>query len=491
MKKLHWGWKTLFSAFSAALVLGLGMMFSSIVSYAQSAGEVTGESVYIRKEPDAGSEAVASVKQGDSVAVNKQTTGADGELWYQVLHGAEEQGYIRANLVTITDGTTPPTEVAATFHADTANPGDDGSSAQVSAVNPVSATVSGGKTTNVNVRANASTNSKSVTKVPGGTAITVTGQATASDGKLWYQVSFNFNGSDVEGFIRSDYVKLSGELTPATDPGDAETPQPDAPEPSAEEKAWETQQVDGAWMLIRTETQGSYNIEDLISAMETNAKLYKEEQATTEKLTKSNKSQKIVIILLVILLVAAAAAAVLFFLKMKDMMDDAAFSQVERDTIRRRGSDRRQEGTRPAGGRPAGQGAARPAGTRPASGQGGARPAGTRPAPGQGGPRPAGTRPTPGQGAARPAGTRPASGQGGPRPTGARPAGTRPAETRPSGQNGDRPGERIRREAEAPQRTQNSQNGQGKAPGWKSKNFMSDEDDFEFKFLDMDGEEDK
>jgi hypothetical protein len=43
-------------------------------------------------------------------------------------------------------------------------------------------------------------------------ALTVTGQATGTDGKTWYQISFISNSVEVTGFIRSDYVALSGEL---------------------------------------------------------------------------------------------------------------------------------------------------------------------------------------------------------------------------------------------------------------------------------------
>ncbi len=377
------------------------------------------------------------------------------------------------------------------FSAGTANPGASG---DVTAVNPVSATVKGDK--NVNVRSSASTSSDVVEKVKGGTAITVTGQATGADSKVWYQVSFNWNGKDITGFIRSDYVTLSGDLTPATEqPGTEEPQQPAEPEVPEVTKAWETELYDGSWVLINTETSGSYKIEEMISASNTNAELYKTEVEKTTELTKSNKNQKIIIIILVILLVVAAAAATLIFLKLKDLMDEMEFSRTERETARRRSADRPQNGGRPAGTRQAvngAQGAGRPAGARPA-GAPGTRPAGNG-AQGQNAGRPAGARPA-GAPGARPAGNG-AQGTGRPAGNGAqgqsagRPAGARPAGNGAPGRDGNRRAERSQRETDAPVKQQHA-NEQTKPAGWKSKNFMADEDDFEFKFLDMDSEEDK
>ena len=73
---------------------------------------------------------------------------------------------------------------------------------------PISASATGGQS--IRVRANASTTSQIVTTAKEGLALTVTGQATGTDGNVWYQVTFIDNGSEVTGFIRNDYVTLSG-----------------------------------------------------------------------------------------------------------------------------------------------------------------------------------------------------------------------------------------------------------------------------------------
>ena len=78
---------------------------------------------------------------------------------------------------------------------------------------------------------------------------------------------------------------------------------------------------------------------------------------------------------------------------------------------------------------------------------------------------------------ARPAGqgTRPV-GQG------ARPAGQ---QARPAGQSG-RP---VAPQVDRPTRPVQKEGNQD--PGWKSKNFMSDDDEFEFEFLNWDGDEEQ
>ena len=72
----------------------------------------------------------------------------------------------------------------------------------------------------------------------------------------------------------------------------------------------------------------------------------------------------------------------------------------------------------------------------------------------------------------------------------ARPAGqgARPVagqQARPAGQTG-RP---VTPQVDRPARP--VQNGGNQDPGWKSKNFMSDDDEFEFEFLNWDGDEEQ
>lgn len=444
--------RILAGALAVVLVLAMGILIEpfGMVAHAQSQGQVTA-SAKIRKEPSTTSEVAGSADKDASVTINFQTKASDGTTWYQIFIDSDNLGYIRSDLVRITDGTTPPTQtVTGTGTApsdtltETPNPVvSNETPVDVTAVNPVSASVTGGQS--VRVRSNASTSSQIVTTVQSGLALTVTGQANGTDGNVWYQVDFIDNGTEVTGFIRKDYVNLSEEPVPAD--GDGTPPQDDIPEeqPPAEEpavaKIYDTQEQDGKWFLVVSADNpegfdaGQYEIKQIFDSVNNNAKI-------AEDSLKTVKTQKIVIVVLVIVVVLLAGAAVLFFMKLRENADSAYFAEVERNTLKRKNSG--GKASMPTVGAGSG-GGKRPSGARPGTGRAGAA---------SGAGRPAGTAPQ----AGRPAGT--ASGTG-------RPAGTAP---RPSG-----------REDSNKQQTAN--------PGWKSKNFMNDDDEFEFEFLNWDGDE--
>ena len=518
------------AALTMVLMMTLGLFADgfSIVSHAESQGKVTAASANIRKEPSSSSTIIGSTEKDKVISIRGQVQGSDGYTWYQTFVDSETLGYIRSDLVSITDGTTPPAVDATSNTApaeNTTTPATTGNAnetpADVTAVNPVSATVSGGAS--VRVRSNASTTSQIVTTVSNGLALTVTGTANGADGKVWYQVSFSANGSEVQGFIRSDYVTLSGELTPYTEePVEDPTTDPEVPveDPEPEVvKDYDTTQIDGTWYLIDNTKGEQHDIQGLFDKVTNNAAAY-------EEANKTAKTEKVIIIILVLLLVGAAAAVALLIFRIKDMTDDAYFSQVEKETIKSRGERPRagsqkvmhtvgtekpagartgapqgtRQGQRPAGTRPAGAGQAqRPAGTRPAGtsqGTGQAqRPTGTRPAGASQGTaqtqRPAGARPAgTSQGTAqtqRPAGARPAGTSQGTAQT-QRPAGARPAGTGQGMPQGQRP--TGARPAGTGQRTAQAQT--GGQQGWQSKNFMADDDDeFEFEFLNYDGDDEQ
>ena len=486
--KAFWGMLAL------VLVLGAGLFAGelAIVSHAESAAKVTASSAKIRKSADSSSEVIGSATKDKTISIKSQTKGADGYTWYEVYVDANTLGYIRSDLVSITDGSTPSsssgtTTTTTTTTTATPAPAVNETPVEVTAVEPLSATVTGGQS--VRVRSNASTTSQIVTTAENGMALTVTGQATGTDGKTWYQISFISNSVEVTGFIRSDYVALSGELqAPVEEQPVEEQPTDEQPAEDTQttSKDWDTQMQGDAWYLLDMAGQKQYKIEDLFNSLNQITEINAQYETNQKKIS----SQKAVIIILVILLVAAVAAVTLLIFKIKDMNDASYFSGVEEETARRRRVDRPQGG-RPQNGRPAPQGG-RPQGGRPQGSQKvmhevGAerRPAsrptgqGTRP---DGRPAPRGGRPvTPGQGRPAPQGGRPVTpGQGRPAPQGGRP--TAPQSERPAQQAG-RP---VARPTKPVPQSEGNQN-----PGWKSKNFMSDDDEFEFEFLNWDGDEDQ
>ena len=474
------------------LVLGAGLFAGdlAIVSHAESAAKVTASSAKIRKSADSSSEVIGSASKDKTISIKSQTKGADGYTWYEVYVDANTLGYIRSDLVSITDGSTPSsssgttTTITTTTTTTTATPAPavNETPVEVTAVEPLSATVTGGQS--VRVRSNASTTSQIVTTAENGMALTVTGQATGTDGKTWYQITFISNSIEVTGFIRSDYVALSGELqAPVEEQPAEEQPVEEQPEDTqTTSKDWDTQLQGDAWYLLDMAGQKQYKIEDLFNSIDQITEINAQFDTDQKKL----KSQKAVIIVLVILLVFLAAAVTLLIFKIKDMMDAADFSDAE-ESVRRRRVDRPKTG-RPQGGRPAGQ-SSRPQGSQKVMHEVGAerRPTGqgqrsvtgqqTRPT-GQGARPMAGQQARPAGQGARPVGqgARPAGQQARPAGQGARPVA--PQSQRPVAPRVDRPTRPVQKEG-------------NQDPGWKSKNFMSDDDEFEFEFLNWDGDEEQ
>ena len=469
-KRNSWNSKIVMGMLAFVLVLFLGLTNDafSFVSQAQSQGKVTASSANIRKEPSASSESLGSAANGAAVTINGQTTGSDGKVWYQVFVNADTLGYIRSDLVSITDGTTPDNlEGAGTTTGTTTQEG-------VEAVEPISATVKGGN--RVRVRAAATTDSEIVTAVENGSALTVNGRTTGADGNVWYQVAFIENGAEVAGFIRSDFVELSGELVPIVTE-DPTTTEPDTTEPEPEPevtKDWETQLQGEDWYLLDMANNGQYKISDIFAAVNTNKAAYEEANKTV-------KSQKLVIVILILVILALGGAAAFLVYKIKDMMDSAYYNQVEKETLRRRngeGGNRPQAsqkvmhtvgGEKKPAGTAQGTKTLAPQGSRHAGAPQGAKPAapqGSRP---QGAPQ--GAKPV------APQGSRPQGAPQGAKP--AAPQGTKPAAAQPVAkpENAVKPQET---KATNPQ-PQNR----------KTKNFVADEDEFEFEFLNWDGEEEQ
>ncbi|MDE5587792.1 MAG: SH3 domain-containing protein [Acetatifactor sp.] len=477
-------WKGVLTLMLVMLIGLFGDGFAT-VSHAQSQGKVTASSVNIRKEPSTSSEVVGSTERDKIITITNQVEGSDGKIWYQTFVNSELLGYIRSDMVEIIDGTTPPTvtPVEPTSGGTTTPPAST-PSGSVEALNPVSATVKGGNS--VRIRSGASTSSDIVTTVSNGLVLTVKGRSSAdSSGKVWYQVSFSDNGSEVEGFIREDFVTVSGELTPyveeppVEDPPAVEEPPVTEPDPVAV-KEFDTEEISGVWYLVDNtkDPVERYGIkEELFEKANKNALAYEAEHKKVE-------TEKVIIIILIFLLVAAASGIAMLVFKIKDMSDDAYFNQVERETLRRRGEARTQGGTQKVmhsvGTDKSASG--RPAGARPAGAPQGQKPAGARPAGSQQGQKTAGERPAGARPAGAPQGQRPAGGSQGQKPAGERPAGA------PQGQKpaGERPADARQGQSASAQKPAQGQQ------GWKSKNFMSEDDDeFEFGFLNYDGTEEK
>ncbi len=241
--------------------------------------------------------------------------------------------------------------------------------------------------TTANVRAQASTTSDAIASLSKGDTIDIKSQTTGADGYIWYQITVDANTT---GYIRSDYVKLSGELKAPTETASTPDPIPTTTETTQPtiQKIWDTQEQADGWFLLDYNQGKQYNIDNLFKTNETNTELIEKQESRI-------KSLRTGLIILVILLIAAIVAAVIFFMKWKDLDDRAAFAEAEKERTKRiagHGEGRRPQGqerpARNAAGRdgarreaPSGE-RRRPEGARPADRQTGERPA-ARPAAGE------------------------------------------------------------------------------------------------------------
>ena len=97
--------KAFWGMFALVLVLGAGLFAENLafVSHAESAAKVTASSAKSRKSADSSSEVIGSAAKDKTISIKSQTKGADGYTWYEVYVDANTLGYIRSDLVSITD----------------------------------------------------------------------------------------------------------------------------------------------------------------------------------------------------------------------------------------------------------------------------------------------------------------------------------------------------------------------------------------------------
>ena len=306
----------------AACAILFGKQFALIVS-ANSTGKVTSTTANVRASASTSSEAIASLSKGDTVDIKSQTNGTDGYVWYEITVDATRTGYIRSDLVEITDGTTPAAGGTTTTTTTTTTP-----TANPEGVTIVE-TVSGTTTADVNVRADASTNSEIVAKAASGLTLSVTGTKLGTDGNTWYYLTFTKDGVSTTGYIRSDFVNLSGELKEPSENAEPD-PLPTTTETvqTTVQRRWETQEQADGWFLLDYEQGRQYNIDNLFQTNETNSQLLQKQEGKI-------KSLRTGLIIVIILLIAVIAAAVFFFMKWKDLDDRAAFAEAEKERAKR------------------------------------------------------------------------------------------------------------------------------------------------------------
>lgn len=291
---------------SLALAAVLFVGTPGLTVCAEGTATVVANSANVRQNADSTSTVVGSVKKDQVLNIQSEATDGSGMVWYQVtVDGAT--GYIRSDLVN-TDGGS----AAAATDTNTSTNTEVASTTDVTAMPAQGATVT---TNDVRVRSSASTSGSVVTTVANGTAVTVNGQATDSSGKVWYQVSFISNGSEVTGFIRYDFIELgeviaTEEETPEEEPSqETEVTEPDVPTPDVDYALEYTTNPDGEyeWYLNDYTNSRRQKLNDLLSAQE-------QGNAGMDTLEATIAKQKtILIVLAVVVILLAILSTVLGF----------------------------------------------------------------------------------------------------------------------------------------------------------------------------------
>lgn len=341
---------------AAALLLLWGDPF---VSRAEPKGVVIPNSVNIRKTPEQGSEVIGSSTAGKEIDIRGQVE-SGGITWYQVYIDANTLGYVRADMIEKKGDETIPT-VTVSAGNDTQQPADEtgegtGESSSQTSVSEGGAKVEAQEamdsqyaTTNVQakVRPDPSTSNPHVDSLTPGTQVVVSGKSVGSDSKTWYYVSFTgSNGSERTGYIRSDLLEL-GEML------EVEEPPVEAPVEEPQEPA-EPQVRNDYELKIETDSEGVatwylYNNikgekEPLLPLLESMSSQSVDDEKGAGALVK----QRIAIVVLSVLLVVLAAAVVVLAFKLRDSYyedDDEDDEEDERKTARRESLERDERRT--------------------------------------------------------------------------------------------------------------------------------------------------
>lgn len=187
----------------AGFAIALTAFCLSTLSCYAVEGKVTAETAKIRAQTSTDSEVVGSTQRGKTIDILEAVKDSSGSVWYKVSVTGGGYGYIRSDLVE-TSATIEPTSQTSTSQAGTSAPAET----TPTSIGEQSATITSNK--NANIRSGASTQHSTVATLPNGTAVTLIGEANDNSGNKWYQIRCTYNDKEVEGYVRSDLITLGG-----------------------------------------------------------------------------------------------------------------------------------------------------------------------------------------------------------------------------------------------------------------------------------------
>lgn len=315
-------------------------------AYQPTVGIVSAAAAKVRKEPSTSSDVVGSVLKGSSVTVTDEVTDSAGSKWYKVTFEGNT-GYIRSDLLikatVTTSNNTQTVPLAAT-----------GSKPVSTTATPIAETKAYVNYKSVVVRQGASTDHEVMGSVTENTPVIITGEANAANGRKWYQIRYtNQSGREVIGFVRADLLTVGDPPTasaaaeapaettePAPEEGAAEgteggegTPEEGGKEAPAEtpteEPAPEEPQTKPDYEMVYTQNdQGVeewFLYDNINGTRQALSNLQAAAEAGASKGTVSDEDlsvQKIIIIVLGAVAAILLIVVVLLLFKIKDLNDD-------------------------------------------------------------------------------------------------------------------------------------------------------------------------
>lgn len=313
---------------------------------ADATGKVTAPSAKIRAAADINSEVIASSESGKTVSITAKVTDASGTLWYEVYVDANTKGYIRSDLVKMDEasGTVPSksagdtaaqntgstdTTIQSTNTHNTTESSEQGaaagtaSGAETPAESEMPAQYASVKVPAAKIRSSASTGSGIVDTIPQNTQVIVSGQTNGSDGQIWYYVTFTgTGGSEKTGYVRNDLIEL-GEVIQTeeieTDGSQTDLEQDEASEENEKkdyEVVYEETEEGGDWYLYNNLENKKQKLEELLEA----ANVQEENDAIDASVI---TKQRIAIVVLFAIIVLMALGMTLMLFKLRDVYYEA------------------------------------------------------------------------------------------------------------------------------------------------------------------------
>lgn len=326
------------------------------VCFAEATGKVKAPSVYIRQSADGNSEKIGSSSSGKTVTIVSQTTDSSGYVWYEVYVDANTTGYIRSDLLDVdTSSGTIPTSSSAAPAQSSEPAASTASGAEILPETGMDAQYATIKAHSAIVRSAASKTKSRVDSLPAGTQVIVSGQTEGTD-MTWYYITFTgTNGVEKTGYVRSDLITL-GEMVPTAEPEEQPQEEPEAQDPEPEMTVHQDYEV--MYELDKNTGEYAWYIHDYTDPDPNNWNKQKVADVLTAAHARSVNSeldaetvskQRIVIIVLIAVIIILAVVMTIMIFKLRDAYyeayeeDEEEEDDEEEDGRRRRERERDRE----------------------------------------------------------------------------------------------------------------------------------------------------